>query len=211
MNLSKIPKNFYTIVAYFYSMFDIAFPKNKKDQDQFSDMAKTLGVKDLCFLSTDKKSDILLADVKQISSFKKSKLIFAKGCREAIEAGAHVLFDFEIDKRDDFLHHRASGLNQVLCNIAKRKNSIIAFNFNSILNADDGFKAKIIGRIQQNIKLCRKYKVSMLPLSFAADTFELRSPTDFKAFFIDIGMHPKEIIDGQKKFKELLDKFRKTL
>lgn len=181
-------------------------PKNK-NQDQFIDMAKLLNL-NIFFLSTDKKSDIFLADVKQIASFKKSKIVFAKGSREAIERGAHVLFDFETDTRDDFLHHRASGLNQVLCKLAKKKDSIIAFNFNSILTAADFFQSKIIGRMQQNIRFCRKYKIPMLPLTFASSPFEMRSALDLGAFFIDIGMHPKEIIDGQKKFKELIDKIQ---
>ncbi len=192
-------------------MFDIVMPQNKKEQVQFSDMAKLLGWKNIYFLSTDKKSDIFFAEVKQISSFKKSKLVFAKGSRAAIEAGAHVLFDFETDKREDFIHHRASGLNHVLCALAKKKNCIIAFNFNSILNADDVFQAKIIGRIQQNIKLCRKYKVPVLPLSFAKVPFEMRSPGDLRAFFLDIGMHPKEISVAQEKLSGLLDHLRKPL
>ena len=147
----------------------------------------------------------------QVHLLKKSKIVFCKGSRDAIERGAHVLFDFETDSREDFLHHRASGLNQVLCKSAKKNDSIIAFNFNSILETDDVARAKIMGRMQQNIRLCRKYKVPMLPLSFAAVPFQMRALLDFKAFFLDLGMHPREIIDGQKHFANLLDKIRKPL
>jgi len=191
-------------------MFDVVMPGDKKDEEEFKTLAFTLGWKDVIFLYADKKADIVLAELKNIHSLKKEKMVFCKGSRDAIERGAHVLFGFETDKREDFIHHRASGLNQVLCKLAKRKDCIVAFDFNSILESDDLFRAKIIGRMQQNIKLCRKYNVPMLPLTFAAVPFQMRNMLDFKAFFIDIGMHPKEIVDGQKKFKELLSekKFR---
>ena len=192
-------------------MFDVVVPKNKKDEDDFKALALVLGWNDVLFLSSDKKAYLVLAESKNIHLLKKSKIVFCKGSRDAIERGAHILFDFEANPREDFIHHRASGLNQVLCKLAKKHNSIIAFNFNSILEADDVMQAKIIGRMQQNIRLCRKYKVPMLPLTFAAVPYQMRSMLDFKAFFIDIGMHPKEITDGQKKFRELLDKFSKPL
>ena len=100
------------------------------------------------------------------------------------------------DKRDDFLHHRASGLNQVLCKLMHDKGSFMAFNFNNILNSEDIFCSKILGRIQQNISLCRKFKVPMIVFSFAKHPFEMRSPQDLRSFFLDLGMHPKEFSDG---------------
>lgn len=190
-------------------MIDVVMPKDKNDEEKFRLFAKSLGWNDIVFLYSDKKSEAVLVEPKQIQTLKKSKIVFCKGSRDAIERSAHVLFDFENEKREDFLHHRASGLNQVLCKLAKKNNVLVAFDFNAILTADDVIRARIIGRIKQNIKLCRKYGVSMLPLSFAKSPLQMRSVLDFRAFFLDLGMHPKEIIEGQKKFKELFDKLRK--
>lgn len=192
-------------------MIDVAFPEDKSNFKEFEELSKKLGYKEILFLSQNKTEDIILADSKTISQFKSKKIVFAKGSRENIERGAHVLFDFEIEDRQDFLHHRASGLNQVLCNLMKKNGSFLAFNFSSILNADSTKQAVILGRMQQNIKLCRKYKIPMLVFSFAEYYFQLRSSVDLRSFFLELGMHPKEFSEGNEKFCDLLDKLRKPL
>ena len=184
-------------------------PKNKKDEELFKETALALGWKDVIFLYPDKKNDVVLASQTQISSLKSTKLVFSEASRSAIERGAHVLFNFENDAREDFLHHRASGLNHVLCKLMQDKGSFMAFNFNNILNSDDIFCSKILGRIQQNISLCRKFKVPMIVFSFAKTPFEMRSPQDLRSFFLDLGIHPKEFSDGFFHFSDLLDKVRK--
>jgi RNase P/RNase MRP subunit p30 len=186
-------------------MFDIVMPSCKNDEVLFKDMSKSLGWSDVFFLSKNKSSEFIIADLKNIHSFRKNKIVFCKGSRDAIEKKAHVLFGFEDEKREDFLHQRASGLNHVLCNIMKKNGSFIAFDFSSILEVDNFFRSKILGRMQQNILLCRKYNVSMLPCSFAKNPLQMRSFFDFRAFFLELGMHPQEFIDGRKKFMELLN------
>lgn len=61
----------------------------------------------------------------------------------------------------DFIHHFNSGLNQVLCKAAKDRG--IQFLFT--LNFSGGKKknvAKDFGRINQNLKFARKYKIGSL-------------------------------------------------
>lgn len=108
-----------------------------------------------------------------------------------------VVYNLEEQKRD-YIHFRNSGLNQVLCKLAKKNNIAIAFNFNLVLNNEGIVKSQIIGRMMQNIKLCRKYKVNMIIGSFASKIKEMRSAHDLMSFGISIGMHPKEAKESLK-------------
>lgn len=64
--------------------------------------------------------------------------------------------------KKDKLKQRDSGFNHVLAKIAKSKNVTIGINLDEILNSDKKNKAKILGRIRQNIKICNKNKLKMM-------------------------------------------------
>ncbi len=102
-----------------------------------------------------------------------------------------ILLDPHLGKRYDKMHQRDSGLNQVLCKLAKEKGVAIGFSFRSILNAKS--RAKLMGRMIQNIKLCRKYKVRMVIGSFAKTESETRNVKDVQAFFRVLGMTGAEV------------------
>jgi len=59
----------------------------------------------------------------------------------------------------DSLKERGSGLNQVLCKIARDANKTILIDFSEIINSEGIEKAKILGRLMQNIMLLKKYDV----------------------------------------------------
>lgn len=101
-----------------------------------------------------------------------------------------ILLDPHEGRRKDGLHARDSGLNQVLCSLARKNHVAIGFSLCSILHANE--KAIIIGRIMQNIILCRKYKVEIVIGSFAKDQSDLRNEKDIQAFFRVLGMTGKE-------------------
>lgn len=113
-----------------------------------------------------------------------------------------VAYNLEDQKRD-FIHYRNSGLNQVLCKLAKKNNIAIAFNFNLILNSEGMLRSQLLGRMMQNIKFCRKYKVNMVIGSFASKPEEMRSAHDLISFGISIGMHPKEAKESLKYIENL--------
>ena len=78
--------------------------------------------------------------------------------RKDIEKGNDI-YGLEFFPRPDFIFHRNSGLNQVLCKIAKKNNITIGFAFDLFQKAKN--KATIFGRMQQNYRLCKKYKVKI--------------------------------------------------
>jgi RNase P/RNase MRP subunit p30 len=65
----------------------------------------------------------------------------------------------------DFIHHQNSGINHVLCCLARDRDIGMFFSLNFVIGQDKN-KAKEFGRVSQNIKFCCKYKVPVL-LTFA--------------------------------------------
>lgn len=102
-----------------------------------------------------------------------------------------VLLDPHIGQRKDFMHQRNSGLNHILCALAKQYNVSVGFSFSAILESNN--RSALLGRIMQNIRLCRKYKVQIVIGSFAKNKWQVRNEKDLQAFFKVLGMTGKEV------------------
>lgn len=111
--------------------------------------------------------------------------------RKAVEnKQVDILLSPERAGKKDRLRQRDSGLNHVLCALARDNNVAIGFNFSDVLNAEN--LAEVLGRMMQNVRLCRKYKVRMVLASFAKNPWEMRYARDLMAFGQVLGMTPKE-------------------
>ena len=124
--------------------------------------------------------------VKKIKNkIEESVFVAAKSSDKDIEimegSLANLIFSFEENQRKDFIHQRASGLNHILCNLARKNNITIGFSFTSILNAKD--RHQILGRIMQNLRICKQYKVKTIIASFATNPYEMRSMHDLASLF----------------------------
>ena len=188
-------------------MIDIVFPD--KNEEEFVQMAKRLGISGLIFAYKNKAdfyngkepniANALLVEPKNIQ---KARAINAPAIclasREAIERGADIVYGFELQEAKEHTHYRASGLNQVLCKLATDKKARIGFSF-SIISAYTGQKrAVLLGRLMQNIIFCRKYKTPMKIASFATEPYEMRAPAELTAFFQQLGMQQSEIQSALK-------------
>ncbi|MEM2915888.1 MAG: RNase P subunit p30 family protein [Candidatus Woesearchaeota archaeon] len=190
-------------------MIDIVFPE--KNEKEFFAVAQKIGYTGLVLVypSVDaarnapkpptglKVRTALLADPKRAHHLRsKGFMVFVKCSdqdRVVLERGsADVIFSAESTQPKDYTHQRGSGLNHVLCDLAKKNKVAIGFSFSDILASRDSQRVQLIGRMMQNIMLCRKYKVRMVIGSFAKDPWKMRSPHDLKSFFIVLGMHPEE-------------------
>jgi RNase P/RNase MRP subunit p30 len=87
----------------------------------------------------------------------------------------------EYNRKKDYNNYRNSGLNQVLCKIAKQNNKTIIENF-SDLNTAKKSKALILGRMLQNVRLCKKYKVKFILTNVTNKVEELKSNYEFENF-----------------------------
>lgn len=138
-------------------------------------------------IETEKIKIIDVKEEKLRSEIQKTKgLVIIQGGNDKINRlsvenrKVDVLLSPEKDKSKDFMFSRNSGLNQVLCKLAAKNRVSIGFNFSDILNSKE--KHKILGRMAQNVKLCKKYKVKIIFSSFAKSKYELRSDAILASF-----------------------------
>ena len=145
---------------------------------------------DIAVVSANKDSELR----KKIAIERKSgKIVAVLGSddeinRLALRLGIDFLLSPEFARKKDFFDYRNSGLNQVLCKEAAENNIAVAFNFSDILKLDKEEKAMRLGRMMQNVRLCRKFHVSMILATFASSESDLRTPKELISFGISIGM-----------------------
>ncbi len=116
-----------------------------------------------------------------------------------------ILLSPELGRERDFIHFRNSGLNQVLCKLAKKNEIAIGFSFNYLLNSKS--KELVLGKMRQNVVLCRKYKIKTVLGSFASREIEIRNKSELMSFGKVIGMNGKEIkeaLNFRKKEEKIM-------
>ncbi len=98
------------------------------------------------------------------------------------------VYALEMHTEREFMHHRNSGLNQVLCKIAHDKSKVVVFDVGALLIASGRLRALILGRMQQNVRLCRKYSVTMALATFAKTPYQMRREEEMIAIGQLLGM-----------------------
>ena len=154
------------IIADYKNIYKI---KNIPEKQSFSGRRKSFA-----FSSELKDEDVFVA----VKSSDNNKEIIEK-------SGVNMIFSFEENSRRDFIHQRASGLNHVLCKSAKENNVTMGFSVKSILDAEN--KQELLGRIMQNMNLCRKFKVKTTIASLAQKPLEMREIHDLTSLFEILG------------------------
>jgi RNase P/RNase MRP subunit p30 len=101
------------------------------------------------------------------------------------------IYGLEESSPKDHIHQRGSGFNHILARLAHDKNTAIAFSLASLHSPTK--RPQILGRISQNIAICRKYAVRTHIASFATEPAHMRGPHDIASLFALLGMHPTEI------------------
>ena len=67
-----------------------------------------------------------------------------------------IVLGLEIHNRRDYQKQRDSGLNEVLCKLAKKNNIKIGINLKEIVKLSKKEKAIVLARLIQNIQLCKR-------------------------------------------------------
>ena len=196
---------------------DIVVPNN--NEAEFVEIALKLGIAKLSFLYNfdkhrdeekiqDKLSHVQNSGISTEIGFvvshknldraaKHSRLLAAKSSgndRILVESKKiKLVYGFEEASKKDYLHQRASGLNHTLCELAKKNNIAVGFSYGSLLSKSNAETSLLIGRMMQNISLCKKYKVKTIIGSFSEEPLNLRAPHDIAALFTTFGMDAKAI------------------
>ncbi len=98
-------------------------------------------------------------------------------------------------KRDD-LKQRDSGINHVVAKEIAKRNIVIVIDFNEIQKLKGKEKALRLGRIIQNMKICRK---AGCPIKVASLALNQKSVTDErgrKSFGVSLGMSSRQSIEA---------------
>ncbi len=178
---------------------DIVFPRN--NEKEIIAMAERMGY-DTLFFAYDRKTDIA-----KFQETTKIRIISAatQGTASPVilranESIRHILetlkpaylYGMEFHEKRDSMHQRNAGLNQVLCSIAEKNKVTMTIPLQELLRCTAAKRSIIIGRISQNCRLCRKYKVKMKLATFASSPYQMRSPRDLMSLALIFGMDTKQ-------------------
>lgn len=181
--------------------WDIVFPRN--NEKEYIELAQKLGYSGLVFCYTKDPVPVLKTDFPHKSILLgRSGVLRVVASTETIRGvierkHADLIYNFEVNTRKDYIHHRASGMNHVIAELLRKKEIVLGVAFSTLLHADPYKRGVLMGRIQQNVQLCRKYKVPIVVASFATRPLEMRSPHDLEIIGTKLGMHPQEVKQGQ--------------
>ena len=123
-----------------------------------------------------------------------------------------LVFNLELNNKKDHTHFVNSGLDQVLCKLAKKHGKIVCFSFGSLLNVSNFKRSRLLGRIIQNIRFCKKYKVKIAIASFAKNAKEMRYYHDLIALLIVLKAQTSDAKNALKNVYEKIkeNKFKKS-
>jgi RNase P/RNase MRP subunit p30 len=124
----------------------------------------------------------VLKEIKQIRNQK--PIIILAHSEGIIKAAAenrrvNILLDPHNNQNQDYMHSRNSGLDQAICGLMKKHKIAMGISFASIVNTKN--RPLILGKLSQNLRLCKKYNIPIILASFATKKEELVSESNFKA------------------------------
>jgi|TARA_B100002003_G_C13953021_1_gene461986 hypothetical protein len=181
---------------------DIVFPKN--NEKEFLAMAGKLGYDKLIFVYSGKPSKVVSSDVKvsvgKLSNKRGDGIIVSKVDGDGRTILEHVkpsfAFGFEWEKVADKHHYRSSGMNQVLCKIAAKNETQIVVPIREILSLKGRERAQVLGRVMQNVRICKKYKVGVKLASFAHTPYQMKGVKELASFGTVLGMDSSMVKKG---------------
>ena len=92
-----------------------------------------------------------------------------------------------------YLKRYDAGINQVLAKEAVQNNVAIELSFNDILKSYLVHRAKILANFKDIYTLYRKFDFPLILSSKAKSVFDIRTPQDFRAFFIQTGLSDNDV------------------
>ena len=171
---------------------DIAIPKG--NEEEMLQMAKKLGNTSLRFLYpavsiaqkeklNGREVGIISDNPNEIHRAKQQGIFAATSSNEmrVLESSPDMLFGVEDIEHKDSLHFRKSGLNQVLCALMAKNGISYGISFSMVLHSSNRGRALLMGRIAQNVRLTRKFKIPVQIYSFAKEPYSLRARKDLDA------------------------------
>ena len=146
-------------------------------------------LKKALIIKAKNKSELNILIARNFNKF----LLAVQGSNDEVNRAAvenkkvSILLNPEIERRHDFGDWKNSGLNDVLCKLAFQNNVAIGIDLSAIPE-DKLEKSLRIGKIMQNIRLCRKFKTKMLIFS----SKKQMNSSDLMSIAFSLGMSTKQ-------------------
>ena len=180
-----------------YGWNHINFSYNQNDYADAIDFKKDLNS---CFegdIGIDFTLEIKSNNVSEIRKLvkrfrKKSSCISVVG--GDLKINRAVLENVQIDVLSQpYLKRYDAGINHVLAKEAVRNNVAIELSFRDVLKSYLAHRSKVLSNFNDIYTLYRKYDFPLVLSSGAKSVFDLRTVNDFRAFFIQTGLHEEEV------------------
>jgi RNase P/RNase MRP subunit p30 len=173
---------------------DVCIPNN--NEEDFIKVAEALGTQGVLFLYEKKEKDLnelrkktklkLFSGIISLKGNSNAKVVFAKGEQNNVEnKQMRFLYGFETLEQKDSLHYRRSGINQVVAASMKQKEKVLVLDMEKILRSRE--PEQMLGRMQLNLELARKYKLNLIICSFATVPENLRAQEEYAALIRTLG------------------------
>ena len=156
---------------------DLVMPSG--NEEALAEMAKKLGYASLIYAYEKQPKVKNSSPIAVFTTQKGGFLTIGRSCMDLEKGKMNYLTDLELEGAQDRYHHRQSGLNQVYAALAKKQKTIVCLNLRLLLTSKE--PDKILGRMMQNVRICRKYEIEVRIFSFATRPYEMGSPKDFQA------------------------------
>ncbi len=106
-----------------------------------------------------------------------------------------------------------SGLNHILAREARDNNVAVELVFCDVLHSYLSHRSKILSNFRDTYQLYRKYEFPLILSSGAKSVYDIKTVSDFKAFFTQSGLSESEVDKSFKTSENILNfnKNRKNL
>jgi RNase P/RNase MRP subunit p30 len=130
----------------------------------------------------DAQADVIIADGR-----------IEDACRTASECWeVDLIVNPELTGSRDLLDQWSSGLDHVMASFMAERGIGYCVNTANILDAAGVKRARLLGRIMQNLRLARKYRVNIVFATGARDKWSIRSPSDLAQLAKTLGLPDAE-------------------
>jgi len=149
--------------------------------------------------SSEKEARKIIASLKDK---KEKKIIGFVGGDDAFNRRAveslkiDYLISPEKGNKKDSLKQRDSGINHVVAKMAREKGIVVVVDLSEVSSLKDKEKALRIGRIVQNVKICRKAGCRIKIASLASGKCGLVGEKERKAVGVSFGMSSVQVRDS---------------
>jgi len=204
-----ISKLFFSLMLNYFDLNVHAYPETDASVEELLSVAKRYGYAGIAITNHDevvqeqKESNAVFYGVEikanSVSDLKrKIKLHWGKVPLLAVHGGNDKINRAAVENpKVDILAHPCGekgegGLNHVLVRYAAENGVAIDFNMDAIIHSRRGERARILGKMRENLKLVRKYNAPMILTSHARSIYDLRAPLEMIALAALFGMSKEE-------------------